>query len=82
MRYRCPLHGDGNDKDPAGVIYVRDGHCHCFACNKNFDVFDVVQAFEGCGLAAAIAKLAQYLGLDTRPLINTRVPRITGGAIL
>jgi hypothetical protein len=82
MKFRCNLHGDGQDKNPSGVIYVNESRYWCFVCNKGGDIFDAVQAWGGCDLSMAIAKLARYLGLDTQPLIKT--PRLTvkGGAIL
>lgn len=66
--YRCTLHGD--DKHPSGVIYPEEKRCHCYACQKGGDVFDVVQAFERATLPQAIAKLARNLGLDIKPLVR------------
>lgn len=66
--YRCTLHG--KDEHPSGVIYPEEKRCHCFACQKGGDVFDVVQLFERIDLPQAIAKLARHLGLDTKPLIK------------
>ena len=66
--YRCTLHG--KDEHPSGVIYPKEGRCHCFTCLKGGDVFDVMQHWERIDLPQAIAKLARHLGLDTKPLIR------------
>jgi hypothetical protein len=70
--YRCTLHGP--DKEPSGVIYKDDGHCHCFACQKGGDIFDVVQAFERIDLPAAIATLARHIGLDIKAVKSDTKP--------
>lgn len=79
LKYRCNQHGDGNDKTPAGVIYISDNRYWCFVCNKGGDVFDAVQSFERVDLPTAIAKLARYIGIDTRPLVKPPVLHIKGG---
>jgi DNA primase len=79
-RFRCTLHGE--DKNPSGVIYRTEARWWCFGCNKGGDVFDAVQAFEKTDLPHAIAKLARYIGLDTKPLIRKPVLQVRGGAVL
>ena len=69
-RYRCTLHG--KDNHPSGVIYPDEQRCWCFACNHGGDIFDVVQLFERLELPQAIAKLARYIGIDTKPITRTR----------
>jgi len=69
-KYRCTLHGQ--DNHPSGVIYPNEGRFHCFVCQKHGDVFDAVQFFERVDLPRAIAKLAQHLGLDTKPIIKPK----------
>jgi len=69
MRYRCNLHGDGNDREPAGIIYVNENRFWCFVCNRGGDCFDAVQQFEHSDLPAAISKLARYIGLEARPIV-------------
>jgi len=79
-KFRCTLHGE--DKHPSGVIYTKEARWWCFGCSKGGDVFDAVQAFEKTDLPHAIAKLARYVGLDTKPLIRKPVPQVRGGALV
>lgn len=79
-QFRCTLHGE--DKNPSGVIYNKENRWWCFGCNKGGDVFDAVQAFEKIDLPQAIAKLARYVGLDTKPIIRKPKPKIVGGVAL
>lgn len=70
LKFRCTLHGE--DKHPSGIIYRKERRWHCFGCNAHGDVFDAVQRFERTGLREAIKKLANYLGIEIRPLVETR----------
>lgn len=77
-KFKCTLHGDGQDKDASGVIYPKESRWWCFGCNKGGDVFDAVQAFERVDLPTAIRKLATNLGIELRPLKPIPRPAITG----
>lgn len=79
-QFRCTLHGE--DKNPSGVIYIKEQRWWCFGCNKGGDIFDAVQAFEKIDLPQAIAKLARHIGLDTKPIFRKPVLQVRGGAIL
>lgn len=79
LRFHCKLH---DDKTPSGVIYCREQRWWCFACNRGGDVLDAVCLYEKIELHQAIAKLARYIGLDTKPLIRKPMPQSNGGAIL
>ncbi|MBW2672336.1 MAG: hypothetical protein JRD89_02820 [Deltaproteobacteria bacterium] len=69
MRFRCPLHQDNH---PSGVIYVRESRWHCFQCGQHGDVLDAVCRFGRTDLPHAIAKLAHYIGIDTKPMRRGR----------
>lgn len=72
--YRCTLHGV--DTHPSGVIYREESRCWCFVCSRGGDIFDMVQLFERLELPATIAKLARHLGLDTKPLVRVKTPKL------
>lgn len=76
--YRCTLHGE--DRHPSGVIYPDEQRSWCFVCNRGGDIFDVVKLFERLELSQAIAKLARYIGIDTKPI--TRTGQKAGGVSL
>lgn len=58
-RTRCPVHGGNN---PESFSVYRD-RFHCFACNADGDVFDLVQALAGVGFNEAYSWLADLAGL-------------------
>lgn len=65
-RYRCPGHGDGQDRHPSGAIY-EDGHYWCFVCNAGGDVFTALRAFGGMAFLAAAQTLAKETGVNISP---------------
>ncbi len=48
---RCRWHTDS--KNPNLVIYP-DGHCHCYRCNANYDVFGMIMSLDNCDFATAV----------------------------
>ena len=72
--FRCPLH---EDKHPSGKIFNKERRAWCFQCNKGGDVFDIVEIFGNSTKSEAINKLANYIGLDTKP-----VHKVKGGISL
>ncbi len=75
--FRCTLHGP--DKHPSGVIYPQEDRWWCFVCNTGGDIFEAVKAFEKVCFSEAVAKLARYIGLDTKPIFPEQKPKIIGG---
>lgn len=55
----CPFHAENT---PSARLYA-DGHGHCFGCGRHFDVFDLVQHFEGIDFRGAMRRLADEAGV-------------------
>lgn len=45
VRYACPLHGDGTDRNPSGMLNLDRNTWHCFGCNVGGDIFDLLIAW-------------------------------------
>lgn len=59
---RCPFH---NDTSPSCRIYPDYNKLHCFgACNRSFDIFDVVMEKEECSLQEAAKILQETFGIE------------------
>ena len=44
VRYACPVHGDGNDRNPSGILNLDRNTWHCFGCAAGGSVFDLLIA--------------------------------------
>ena len=53
VRYRCPLHGDGTDREPSGMLYLDTNRWWCFGCNAGGDMIQAVRAFSALRLGHA-----------------------------
>lgn len=60
-RFQCPAHSDAH---PSGVVYVDQGTYHCYQCQANGDVFDIVMAIRGLTFLQSIDFVAGYLGVE------------------
>lgn len=63
-RYACPIHGDGTDRNPSGVVYPDQQKWHCFVCNSGGDAFDFLMAFERVSFREAVVRLASMAGIE------------------
>lgn len=63
-RFRCPVHGDGNDEHPSGMIYPQEGQWWCFGCNSGGDCFDALEAFAHMSFKEAVKFLAKEVGIN------------------
>lgn len=52
---RCPFHAD---KSPSMKVF-KDG-CHCFTCNKSWDIFSFTQEIEHCDFKTAYLSLGGH----------------------
>ena len=57
-RFRCPVHGDGNDKNPSGVLYTDQNRYWCFGCGTGGSMIDLVIAF---GAATSAGRALEWL---------------------
>lgn len=55
----CPFH---DDKNIGSAFIGSNGRFHCFSCNKDGDIFDVVMAANRCSFGEAAAFLASLFG--------------------
>ena len=39
--FRC-LNPEHNDKTPSMSYNKKGEYCHCFGCNRNYDIFDLI----------------------------------------
>jgi DNA primase len=62
-RIACPLHGGRNPN----AFRFDDCRFCCFACGAHGDVFDLVQALDGCNLRHAIERVAALSGGTVLP---------------
>jgi len=61
---RCPLPGH-DDREPSFHVTEGDGEsvAHCFGCDWAGNVFQLVQALDGCGFVDAVATAAAAVGV-------------------
>ena len=60
-RYRCPLHGDGIDKNPSGSLDPDRGLWHCFVCNTGGDIFHLLYAWRQMTFMEAFDELQERM---------------------
>ena len=64
IRYSCPVHGDGTDRNPSGVMSIDKGKWHCFGCNSGGDMFDLLIAWGKTGnLIESLEWLESHCGI-------------------
>ena len=71
---RCPFHAE---RSASFHVLVDRQRFKCFGCNAGGDVIDFLQAVEGLDRVAAIRRLREIVGGDSRPA----VPRVSLAAI-
>ncbi len=64
--FACPVHGDGRDRSPSGVVYPKEGRYWCFGCNRGGDVLEAVQHFQRVDFRTALELLAREAGIEPK----------------
>lgn len=73
---RC-LCGQNTDRHPSFMLYERDGHFHCFACQRHGDVIDLVALCERCDTREAVRRLRD--SFNAAPVTATRQCTVPSG---
>ncbi|KKM67808.1 hypothetical protein LCGC14_1467430 [marine sediment metagenome] len=72
VRYSCPVHGDGTDRNPSGVLHLDTNRWHCFGCNSGGSMFDLLIAFgKAPHFLAALHWLEAHCGIAP-PKVESR----------
>lgn len=74
MKYRCALHGDGQDRTPAGVIYRDENRWWCFVCNRGGDVVDAMELYAHMTKGEAVRELCRMAGIERTTVVPHKVP--------
>jgi len=78
FKFRCQLHGDGQDKTPAGVVYRDEARWWCFACNRGGDVVDALERYGGMSKGEAIRELCRMAGIERTTVVPRKIPVLQG----
>ncbi|KKN14754.1 hypothetical protein LCGC14_0993070 [marine sediment metagenome] len=58
VRFTCPVHGDGTEGHPTGMLYIDEGLWKCFDCGGGGTMFDLPISF---GKAKTFPESLQWL---------------------
>ncbi len=60
----CPFHPDTRDSFRIRISKIGEIRFHCFgACNKDWDIYDLIMLKEGCTFRQAQERFAKFLGI-------------------
>ena len=68
VRFTCPVHGDGTEGHPTGVLYIDEGLWKCFDCGGGGTMFDLPIAFSKVKtFPEALGWLEAHCGIASLP---------------
>ena len=63
-QYVCPFCASGTGVNGTGAFTVYENHFYCFSCQKNGDIFDLVEQVEGIDKKQVVQHTAQRYGIN------------------